>query len=69
MPARCSCFHIVWPVSAEIAHTVPTLSAPIANSCFMVMPYTFDGSRGSVVVVAVMHMFCIGMYIVFVSGL
>src|SRR5262245_53793467 len=27
-PARCSCFHTVLPVSAEIAHTVPTLVAP-----------------------------------------
>ena len=35
----------------------------------MLRPYTFDGSRVSTVVVAVMHMFCIGMYIVLVSGL
>ena len=27
-PARCSCFHSVLPVSAEIAQTVPTFVAP-----------------------------------------
>src|SRR5215813_13362130 len=69
VPARCSCFHVVLPVSAAIAQTVPTLSAPMANSDFMLMPYTFEGSRWSVVVVAVMQRFCSGMYIMFVRGL
>src|SRR5437773_3215058 len=35
----------------------------------MLRPYTFDGSRWSVVVVAVWHRFCSGKYIMFVSGL
>ena len=35
----------------------------------MVRPYTFEGSRWSVVVVAFMHRFCNGKYMVLVSGL
>ena len=38
MPARCSCFHSVLPVSAEIAQTVPTFSAPGAITYFVVNP-------------------------------
>src|SRR2546430_6625490 len=52
-----------------MAHTLPSLSAPGASWETIVMPYTFEGSRVSTVVVAVMHRFCIGMYIVFVCGL
>src|SRR5437868_6789602 len=37
-PARSSCFHMVWPVSADIAHTAPTLSAPGATDCCIEMP-------------------------------
>src|SRR3954462_14670216 len=59
-PARCSCFQSVLPVSAEIAHTVPTLSAPGDITYFVVKPYTFVGSRWSVFDTAVMHMFCSG---------
>ena len=38
MPARCSCFQSVLPVSAEIAHTVPTFVAPGAITPGMFNP-------------------------------
>ena len=64
IPARCSYFHSVLPVSAEIAHTLPIFSAPcgwpgtgITGIC---NPYTAFGSRVSTVVRAVMHVFCSG---------
>src|SRR6185503_15908661 len=70
MPARCSCFHNVLPVSAEIAITTPTLlCASGAITPGISRPYTFDGSRVSTVVLAFMHMFCSGMYIALVPGL
>jgi hypothetical protein len=31
MPAGCSTFHVVTPVSAEIAHTEPTIFMPGAS--------------------------------------
>src|SRR6185295_13942400 len=68
-PTRCSCLNTVLPVSAEMPHTTPIFSAPGAGMYSFLKPYTSDGSRSPVCTVAFMHMFCMGMYMLFVRGL